>query len=61
MADHTAHELYAKLAAVLNELEQVDGPVALLVDDVHDGGIRVAGQSGAVTYSPRHEEWIHRG
>lgn len=58
MAGYTAPELYAQLATILNELEQVDGPVALLADD---DGIRIAGQSGAVTYSPRHEDWTYRG
>lgn len=58
MADYTAHELYAQLATILNELEQVDGPVALLADD---DGIRIAGQTGAVRYSVTNEDWTHGG
>lgn len=58
MADYTAPELYAQLATILNELEQIDGPVALLADD---DGIRIAGQSGAVNYSITNEDWTYGG
>lgn len=58
MTGYTAQELYKQLETVLNELEQVDGPVALLAEHPDQGGIRIAGQSGAVTYSVRNEDWI---